>query len=136
MSKQRKTTIFDQRGQKVTKQTNIAGSENQSIVIHEGVSLDQVQALYADAVSKIQASGLGSEKKAEMIQAVQTVQDEIGKSQNADRSLLRTLLTAVVEQIPEIAEVLLAAILNPAAGAAPAVKLLAKEVLQIAQPKD
>lgn len=121
------TTIFDQSNQNVTHQVNIAGGENQTNRINLGASQEDV---FAQVLEFISASNLAKRQKSNVIERLEAIEKEIAKGDNANTSLLETLLKGMVEQIPEIATVLLTAILDPAAGAVSGVKMIASKILK------
>jgi hypothetical protein len=129
MSEEPKVTMFDQRDQHVEHQTNIGGGDNQTNIIQEGMNWKQASELFSAAINVVEKSSLSSEKKKELDESIHTIQKEVAKGENANQTIFQSLFNSVIQQIPEIAEVLLTAILDPVSGATSAVKLLAKNVV-------
>lgn len=129
MSQKKKstTTIFDQSNQTVTHQVNIAGGDNQTNKITLGAGQEDV---FAQVLEFISASNLANNQKSQITERLEVLEKEIAKGEDADGNFLETLLKGMVEQIPEIATVLLTAILNPAAGAVSGVKMIASKILK------
>ena len=124
-----KSSIFDQSNQTVGHQVNIAGEDYQTNNITMGANQEDV---FAQVLEFIATSNLANNQKNEVTEKIKGVKQEITKGDGANSGLLKTLLKGIVEQIPEIATVLLTAILHPAAGAAAGIKMIAEQILKTA----
>lgn len=123
-----KTTVFDQKNQTVGHQVNIAGGDNQTNKVSIGANQEEI---FAQALEFISKSQLSEGEKVQVTEKVKLVEKEIAKGDAADPSILETLLKAVIEQLPELATIILTAILNPAAGIPAGIVMVAKQVLKI-----
>ncbi len=98
---------------------------DQTVVKHAGVGAEQVAALFE------QALGLARQKpppvREDLEAAVETAQEETGAGDDADKRLLSKALDVLLDKGPDVLEIVLDAILNPAAAAGKGAKMLAKQ---------
>lgn len=121
-----KYTHFDQRNQQVNQQANVVGD---AVVNQAQKSEKDLNNTFQAALNQVDESDLDNDTKSEMNEAIKMVEEEVAKGDKANASLVNTLLLALVDRLPSIAEVLLAAILDPALGAVSGIRILAKEIL-------
>lgn len=129
MSKKNKsqTTIFDQSNQSVHHQVNIAGGDNQTNKIDLSSNVEE---LFGEALAFVAASNLSASEKADINKKISDIEKEIAKGESANSNIFSSLLKATVEKIPELALILLQAILNPVAGASAGIKMIAEKILK------
>lgn len=105
---------------------NVVGDRSSSTVIKRtGVRADEVAALFD------QALGLASQKppavRDDLEAAVETVQEESEVGEDADKRLLNKALDVLLEEGPDVLEIVLEAVLNPAAAAGKGARMLARQ---------
>lgn len=129
MSKKNKgrTTIFDQSNQSVRNQVNIAGGDNQTNKIDLSSNVDD---LFKDALSFVAATSLSAAEKSELSEEISDVEAEVAKGENADGNVFTSLLKAIIEKLPDLALILLKAILSPDSAASAGIKMIAEKILK------
>ncbi len=124
----------DQRNVTITGDGNVIGDHSRATVIkHSGMESDQVMALFARALALARQKPEPVREDLEV--AVETVKEETEKGEAADKSLLSKMLDVLLEKGPDILEVVIEAILNPAAAAGKGAKLLAKQAQEVLAKK-
>jgi len=116
----------DQRNVTITGNGNVMGDHSHATVTYtSGMTGDQVAVLFAQALALARQQPAAVREDLEA--AVETAQEETAKGEAADKGLLSKMLDVLLEKGPDILEVVIEAILNPAAAAGRGVKLLAKQ---------
>jgi hypothetical protein len=89
-----------------------------------GLGAEEVQALFDRALAL--ARQKPPEVREDLEAAVETVQEEAEAGEDADKSLLNKALDVLLEEGPDVLEIVLEAVLNPAAAAGQGARMLAK----------
>jgi len=92
-----------------------------------GAGLEEVAALFERAVELARAPERPQEEREDLEVAVETVRQEMDKGEEADTSLLKKALDVLLDKAPDLLEIVLEAILNPAAAAGKGARMLARE---------
>ncbi len=111
-------------GGSVTTGGDFVGRDKTTIT--SGVPGDAVVYLFAQALALAQQQQ-PEDVREEVEAAVETAQEETAAGEDADKRLLSKALDVLLERGPDILELVLNAILNPAAAAGKAAKMLANE---------
>ena len=90
-----------------------------------GLGADEVQALFGQALKL--ARQKPPEVREDLEAAVETVQEEAEAGEDADKRLLNKALDVLLEEGPDVLEIVLNAVLNPAAAAGKGARMLAKQ---------
>jgi len=110
----------------ITGDGNVIGNNNcVSVTKSSGVSGDVVAQLFAQALALARQQPEAVREDVES--AVETAQEETGAGEDADKRLLSKALDVLLEKGPDILELVLSAILNPAAAAGKGAKMLANQ---------
>lgn len=105
---------------------NVSGDSNRvSVNKPVGMSGETVAQLFAQALALAQQQP--ADARDEIEAAVETAQEETAAGEDADKRLLNKALDVLLERGPDILELVLNAILNPAAAAGKGAKMLAKQ---------
>jgi hypothetical protein len=113
---------------RITGDGNVIGDHSSATVIKRtGVEVDEVAALFQQALELARAPGRPQEEREDLEAAVEMAQHETEKGEGADASLLNKALDVLLERGPDILEIVLEAILNPAAAAGKGARMLAKQ---------
>jgi len=113
---------------RITGDGNVVGDHSRATVIrHTGASMDQVAALFAQALELARAPQRPPEQREYLEAAVEMAQQETGKGERADASLLSKALDVLLEKGPDVLEFVLEAILSPAAAAGKGARMLARK---------
>jgi hypothetical protein len=116
----------DQRNVTITGNGNVMGDHSHATVTYtSGMGGDQAAALFAQALALARQQPVAVRDELEA--AVETAQEETAQGEEADKRLLSKMLDVLLEKGPDILEVVIDAILNPAAAAGKGAKLLAKQ---------
>jgi hypothetical protein len=110
----------------ITGDGNVVGDRSSATVVKRtGVAADEVAALFdqAQALARQRPPEVGEELEA----AVETVQEETEAGEEADKRLLNKALDVLLEEGPDVLEIVLEAVLNPAAAAGKGARMLAKQ---------
>jgi len=112
----------------VTGDGNVVGDHSRATVIKQtGASMDQVAALFAQALELARAPQRPPEEREDLEAAVEIAQQETGKGERADPGLLNKVLDVLLEKGPDVLEFVLEAILSPAAAAGKGARMLARK---------
>lgn len=105
----------------------VVGNHNQ-ITQSSGVSGDEIAKLFANVYQKIEARPEDPQvEKEEIVQAVQRIEQETVKGEEANPGKVERLLTTLSGMAPDIGEVVLASLTNPAAGIATVLRKIAEK---------
>jgi len=110
----------------ITGDGNVVGDRSSAIVVKRtGVAADEMAALFdqALALARQRPPEVGEDLEA----AVETVQEEAEAGEEADKRLLNKALDVLLEEGPDVLEIVLEAVLNPAAAAGKGTRMLAKQ---------
>ncbi len=119
----------------ITGDGNVVGDHSSATVIKRtGMAGDEVATLFDRALAL--ARRKPPEVREDMEAAVEVAQEETQKGDAADKSLLNKALDALLDKGPDILELVLDAILNPAAAAGKAALMLAKQAQGTLTRKD
>ena len=106
---------------------NVIGNNNRvSVTKSDGLPGDTVAQLFAQALALAQQQQPEAVRE-EVEAAVETAQEETEAGEDADKRLLSKALDVLLEKGPDILELVLNAILNPAAAAGKGAKMLANQ---------
>ena len=107
------------------------------------VGRDQIKTLQsgldADAVARLFAQALDLARqqpvalREDVAAAVETAQEEVAAGPDADKALLNKMLDVLLDKAPDVLELVVEAILNPAAAVGQGAKLLAKQARESLQ---
>ena len=113
---------------RITGDGNVVGDHSRATVIrHTGADADQVVALFARALELARAPQRPPEEREDLEAAVEVAQQETGKGERADPGLLSKALDVLLEKGPDVLELVLEAILSPAAAAGKGARMLARK---------
>lgn len=116
----------DKRTTTITGDGNVVGDHSSSSVVKRtGLGVDEVGALFDRAMEL--ARQQPPEVREDLEAAVETVQEETEAGEAADKSLLNKALDVLLEEGPDVLEIVLEAVLNPAAAAGKGARMLAKQ---------
>ena len=119
---------------KITGDGNVIGSNNRvSVTKTNGVPGDTVAQLFAQALALAQQQP--EEAREEVEAAVEIAQEETAAGEDADKRLLSKALDVLLERGPDILELVLNAILNPAAAAGKGAKMLANQAKSVLEKR-
>jgi hypothetical protein len=123
---QKATSIFNQSGQTVTNQTNVAGDYHDHRVTNAG-TLDPAifEKLFADLNQRIEKMEDGVEKTIAQT-TVQGLKEEAEKGEQADESKVQKMFKSLLKVAPDAWEVAVATFMNPVAGVGMAFKKIAE----------
>lgn len=96
-------------------------------VTRTGAELDEVAALFQQALELARAPQRPPEEREDLEAAVEMAQQETEKGEEGDTSLLNKALDVLLEKGPDVLEIVLEAILNPAIAAGKGARMLARE---------
>jgi hypothetical protein len=109
--------------------TGIAIGHGASASVSQGLGAEELAKLFDAVYRRIEQRPDDPEvDKEELAQTVGQVQREVAKGENANESKLRRWLKMLAELAPDVFDVTLAAIANPVAGVALAVRRVAERV--------
>jgi hypothetical protein len=115
----------DKRTVSITGDGNVVGDHSRATVTkRKGLGAEEVQALFDQALDL--AHQKPPEVREDLEAAVETVQEEAEAGEDADKSLLNKALDVLLEEGPDVLEIVLEAVLNPAAAAGKGARMLAK----------
>lgn len=97
-------------------------------VTRTGAELGEVAALFQQALELARAPQRPPEDQEDLEAAVEMAQQQTEKGEEADTSLLNKALDVLLEKGPDVLEIVLEAILNPATAAGKGARMLAREV--------
>lgn len=110
----------------ITGDGNVVGDHSSATVIKRtGMAGDEVATLFDHALAL--ARRKPPEVREDLETAVETAQEETRKGDAADKSLLNKALDVLLDKGPDVLELVLDAILNPAAAAGKGARMLAKQ---------
>jgi len=110
----------------ITGDGNVVGDHSRATVIKRtGMAGDEVAMLFDRALAL--ARRKPPEVREDLEAAVETAQEETQKGDAADKGLLNKALDVLLDKGPDILELVLDAILNPAAAAGKGARMLAKQ---------
>jgi hypothetical protein len=113
---------------RITGDGNVIGDFSSATVIKRtGVQADEVAALFRQALALARAPDRPVEERDDLEAAVEMAQGELEKGEGADASLLNKALDVLLEHGPDVLEIVLEAILNPAAAAGQGARMLASQ---------
>jgi len=113
---------------RITGDGNVVGDHSRATVIKQtGASMDQVAALFAQALELARAPQRPLEEREDLEAAVEMAQQETEKGERADPGLLSKALDVLLEKGPDVLEFVLEAILSPAAAAGKGARMLARK---------
>ena len=119
----------------ITGDGNVVGDHNSATVIKRtGMTGAEVAALFDRALAL--ARRKPPEVREDLESAVEIAQEETQKGDDADKSLLNKALDVLLDKGPDILELVLDAILNPAAAAGKGARMLAKQARGTLRRKD
>ena len=119
----------------ITGDGNVVGDHSRATVIKRtGMAGDEVAALFDRALAL--ARRKPPEVREDLEGAVEIAQEETQKGDDADKSLLNKALDVLLDKGPDILELVLDAILNPAAAAGKGARMLAKQARGTLRRKD
>jgi len=111
----------------ITGDGNVVGDYSSATVIKQtGADVAQVAALFERALELARAPQRPPETREDLEAAVETTQREAEKGEEADTGLLNKMLDVLLEEGPDVLEIVLEAILNPAAAAGKGARMLAR----------
>jgi hypothetical protein len=115
----------DKRTVSITGDGNVVGDHSRATVTkRKGLGAEEVQALFDQALDL--AHQKPPEVREDLEAAVETVQEEAEAGEDADKRLLNKALDVLLEEGPDVLEIVLEAVLNPAAAAGKGARMLAK----------
>jgi len=118
----------DQTEVHITGDGNVIGDYSSATVIKQaGADVEQVAALFERALELARAPQRPPEAREDLAAAVETTQRETEKGEQADTSLLNKALDVLLEEGPDVLEIVLEALLNPAAAAGKGARMLARQ---------
>ena len=103
-------------------QGNVYGS------IGNGNTVNLIQQKFEPIYEAIEASSRDATERQDLIAEVDEIKDEVAKGEQANESFLSRRLRNLKKMAPDIAEVALATLANPAAGVAMLVQKVAKKI--------
>ena len=103
-------------------QGNVYGS------IGNGNTVNFIQKEFEPIYEAIEASSHDATERQDLIAEVDEIKDEVAKGEQANESFLSRRLRNLKKMAPDIAEVALATLANPAAGVAVIVQKVAKKI--------
>jgi len=116
----------DKRTVSITGDGNVIGDRSRATVTKRtGLGADEVQALFGQALKL--ARQKPPEVREDLEAAVETVQEEAEAGEEDDKRLLNKALDVLLEEGPDVLEIVLNAVLNPAAAAGKGARMLAKQ---------
>ena len=119
----------------ITGDGNVVGDHSSATVIkRSGMAGDEVATLFDHALAL--ARRKPPEVREDLEAAVEIAQEETQKGDAADKSLLNKALDMLLDKGPDILELVLDAILNPAAAAGKGARMLAKQARGALRRKD
>ena len=123
---QKATSIFNQSGQTVTNQTNVAGDYHDHRVTNAG-PLDSVviEKLFTDLNQRIEKMEDGVEKTIAQT-TVQGLKEEAEKGEKADETKVQKMFKSLLNVAPDAWDVAVATFVNPVAGVGMAFKKIAE----------
>ena len=108
--------------------SNLIVGDHNKITQSNGLSGDEIAKLFAIAYQKIEARPEDPQvDKEEIIQTVQRIEQETVKGEEANPGKVERLLTTLSGMAPDIGEVVLASLTNPAAGIATVLRKIAEK---------
>ena len=108
--------------------SNIVAGNYNKITQSNGLSGDEIAKLFAIAYQKIEARPEDPQvDKEEITQTVQRIEQETVKGEEANPGKVERLLTTLSGMAPDIGEVVLASLTNPAAGIATVLRKIAEK---------
>ena len=114
--------------------SNLVVGDHNQITQSNGVSGDEIAKLFEIAYQKIKARPEDPQvDKEEITQAVQRIEQETVKGEEANPGKVERLLTTLSGMAPDIGEVILASLTNPAAGIAAVIRKVAQKAKEEAQ---
>jgi hypothetical protein len=109
--------------------SNIVAGNYNKITQSNGLSGDEIAKLFTIAYQKIEARPEDPQvDKEEITQTVQRIEQETVKGEEANPGKVERLLTTLSGMAPDIGEVVLASLTNPAAGIATVLRKIAEKV--------
>lgn len=109
--------------------TQAAAGENIQQTIHQAASASELASLFEVIYQKVDARPNDPKvSKKEIKDVVQDIQDEAAKGEDANANRVKRWLEDLKEIAPDILQVTAAALLNPIAGVAKAIELVAQRV--------
>jgi hypothetical protein len=118
----------------VTGDGNVVGDHSSATVIKRmGVPPAEVAALFDQALAL--ARQRPPDVQEDLEAAVETAREEVERGDEADKGLLSKALDVLLEEGPDVLEIVLQAILNPAAAAGKGARMLAKHARKSLQKK-
>jgi uncharacterized protein associated with vWA-MoxR-VMAP ternary system len=114
--------------------SNIVVGNHNKITQSNGLSGDEIAKLFAIAYQKIEARPEDPQvDKEEITQTVQRIEQETVKGEEANPGKVERLLTTLSGMAPDIGEVILASLTNPAVGIAAVIRKVAQKAKEEAQ---
>jgi hypothetical protein len=108
--------------------SNVVAGNYNKITQSNGVQADEIAELFAIIYQKIEARPEDPKvDKEEIAQAVQRIEQETTKGEEANPDKVERLLKTVGGMAPEIGEVILATLTSPAAGIATVIRKIAEK---------
>ncbi len=118
----------DKTAVRITGDGNVVGDYSSATVVKRtGTELDEVTALFQQALELARAPKRPPEEREDLEAAVEMAQQETEKGEEADKNLLNKALDVLLEKGPDVLEIVLQAILNPAAAAGKGARMLARQ---------
>ena len=120
------TSVFNQSGQTVTNQTNVAGDYYDNRVTNAG-TLDAavIEKLFTELNQRIEKMEDGVEKTIAQT-TVQGLKEEAEKGEKADETKVQKMFKSLLNVAPDAWDVAVAAFVNPVAGVGMAFKKIAE----------
>jgi hypothetical protein len=109
----------------VTGDGNVMADHGSTAVLNQGVEAGEVAALFDRALALARQEPPAVRENLEA--AVEMVQEETAAGEEADKRLLNKALDVLLEEGPDVLELVLEAVLNPAAAAGKGARMLAKQ---------
>ena len=108
--------------------SNLVVGDHNKITQSNGLQADEIAKLFAIAYQKIEARPEDPQvDKEEITQTVQRIEQETVKGEEANPGKVERLLTTLSGMAPDIGEVVLASLTNPAAGIATVLRKIAEK---------
>jgi tellurite resistance protein len=106
--------------------TGIAIGTGASAVVQQGVRVPELESLFATVLARVEQRPADDEvDNEELARTVTLVREEAARGEEADVGKLRHWLRTLRAVAPDVLEITAAALLNPVAGVAAAVRALA-----------
>ncbi len=110
---------------------NTFNTGDQIQTLQPGLDADAVTRLFAQALDLARQQPV--ELREDVAAAVETAQEEVAAGPDADKALLNKMLDVLLDKAPDVLELVVEAILNPAAAVGKGAKLLAKQARESLQ---